>query len=97
MLNFIRWLFSSRQERHYQQLQAAHDAESLSDKVRMVKIKVDQLSHNDLSRFFEVVGLLDELQRLAIARKESIMIKCSSKTITINYASGRAWVNYFNS
>lgn len=97
MMQFIKWLFSSRQERHNMQLQSAHDADTLADKVRMVKVKVDQLSHNDLSRFFEVVGLLDELQRLAIARKESIIIKCSSKTVAINYASGRAWVNYFNS
>lgn len=97
MLNFIKWLFSSRQERHNMQLQASHDTKTLADKVRLVKIKVDQLSHNDLSRFFEVVGLLDELQRLAIAQKRSIMIKCSSKTVAINYSSGRAWVNYFNS
>ena len=79
------------------QLQASHDAQVLADKVRMVKIKVDQLTHNDLSRFFEVVGLLDELQRLAIAQKHSIMIKCQAKTIAVNYSSGRAWVNYFNS
>lgn len=97
MINFIKWLFSSRQERHNMQLQSAHDAQALADKIRLVKIKVDQLTHNDLSRFFEVVGLLDELQRLAIARKESIMIKCSSKTVVINYKCGRAWVNYFNS
>lgn len=97
MLNFIRWLFSSRQERHNMQLQSAHDADTLADKVRLVKIKVDQLSHNDLARFFEVVALLEELQRVAIAQKHSIMIKCSSKTVAINYASGRAWVNYFNS
>lgn len=97
MINFIKWLFSSRQERHNQQLQFAHDAQALADKIRLVKIKVDQLTHNDLSRFFEVVGLLDELQRLAIAQKRSIMIKCQAKTIAVNYSSGRAWVNYFNS
>jgi len=97
MINFIKWLFASKRERHNMQLQSAHDAQTLADKVRMVKIKVDQLSHNDLARFFEVVGLLDELQRLAIARKESIMIKCQAKTIAVNYSSGRAWVNYFNS
>lgn len=97
MIAFIKWLFSSRQERYNQQLQSAHDAEVLADKVRLVKIKVDQLSHNDLSRFFEVVGLLDELQRLAIVRKECIIIKCQAKTIAVNYSSGKAWVNYFNS
>lgn len=97
MVTFIKWLFSSRRERHNMQLQAIHDADTLADKVRMVKIKVDQLSYNDLSRFFEVVGLLDELQRLAIAQKRSIMIKCQAKTIAVNYSSGRAWVNYFNS
>lgn len=97
MLNFIKWLFSSRQERHNMQLQAAHDAETLADKVRLVQIKVDQLSHNDLSRFFEVVALLEELQKVAIAQKRRIIIKCSSKTIAVNYSNGRAWVNYFNS
>lgn len=97
MMQFIKWLFSSRQERHNMQLQLQHDAQALADKVRLIQIKVDQLSHNDLSRFFDVVGLLDDLQRLAIAQKRSIMIKCSSKTVAINYASGRAWVNYFNS
>lgn len=97
MINFIKWLFSSRQERHNMQLQSAHDAQALADKIRLVKIKVDQLTHNDLSRFFEVVGLLDELQRLAIAQKRSITIKCQAKTIAVNYSSGRAWVNYFNS
>lgn len=97
MINVIKWLFSSRQERYNMQLQSAHDADTLADKVRLVKIKVDQLSYNDLSRFFEVVGLLDELQRLAISQKRSIMIKCQAKTIAINYSSGKAWVNYFNS
>ena len=97
MLNFIKWLFASKQERHNLRLQSAHDADTLADKVRLVKIKIDQLSHNDLSRFFEVMALLEELQRLAIIRKESIMIKCQAKTVAINYASGRAWVNYFNS
>lgn len=97
MINFIRWLFSSRQERLNMQLQSAHDADTLADKVRMVKIKVDQLSHNDLSQFFEVVALLDELQKVAIAQKRSIIIKCQAKTIAVNYSSGKAWVNYFNS
>lgn len=97
MITFIKWLFSSRRERHNMQLQAIHDADTLADKVRLIKIKVDQLTHNDLSRFFEVVGLLDELQRIAIAQKRSIMINCSSKTIAVNYSSGKAWVNYFNS
>lgn len=97
MITFIKWLFSSRRERHNMQLQAIHDAGTLADKVRMVKIKVDQLSHNDLSRFFEVVALLEELQKVAIAQKRRIIIKCSSKTIAVNYSNGRAWVNYFNS
>jgi hypothetical protein len=97
MMQFIKWLFSSKQERHNMQLQSAHDAQALADKVRTVKVKVDQLSHNDISRFFEVVGLLEELQRLAIAQKRSIMIKCQAKTIAVNYSSGKAWVNYFNS
>lgn len=97
MITFIKWLFSSRRERHNMQLQAIHDAGTLADKVRLVQIKVDQLSYNDLSRFFEVVALLDELQRLAIVRKECIIIKCQAKTIAVNYSSGKAWVNYFNS
>jgi hypothetical protein len=97
MMQFIKWLFASKQERHNQQLQATNDADTLADKVRLIQIKVDQLSHNDLSRFFEVVGLLEELQRLAIAQKRSIMIKCQAKTIAVNYSSGKAWVNYFNS
>lgn len=97
MINLIKWLFSSRQERYNMQLQASHDAQSLADKIRLVQIKVDQLSHNDISRFFEVMALLEELQRLAIAQKRSIMIKCQAKTIAVNYSSGRAWVNYFNS
>ena len=35
MINFIKWLFSSRQERHNMQLQSAHDAQALADKIRV--------------------------------------------------------------
>ncbi len=90
-------VFGPKQSKEVRQLIAAHTKEQKELLIIKAQTLIDQLSTNDIIKHFEIMNTIQDLNKVALADRKTILIKGKAKTIAINYdrMSGSVRANYY--